>query len=151
MNEVISETIKHKKYTIDCSDWNDGIFDGYITNQDKDFLYYVIPGKKETKVGMLAKKYITEIIDSDEKDKFSVDLQKYSELNKDYFVGKKVCLYLNERRFWDGIFGKETEYLDVTLSEFKHCNIIIKSSGLISDIAIKVGDIVKIEIEIPNE
>ena len=151
MDNVVEEIIKHKNCTIECSDWNDGIFDGYITNQDKDFLYYVIPGKKENKVGMLAKKYITEIMDSDEKDNFSVDLQKYSMLNKDYFIGKKVCLYLNERRFWDGIFGKETEYLDVTLSEFKHVNIIIKSSTLISDIAIKIADIVKIEIEIPNE
>ena len=146
MDSIIEQKNNHKKCTIECTDWNDGIFDGYIVNEDKEFFYYVIPDKKETKIGMLAKKYITEIKDSDSKDKVSVDLQKYSTLNKDYFVGKKICLYLNERRFWYGIFGKETEYLDVIISEFKHCNIIIKASGLISDIAIKISDIVKIEM-----
>ena len=51
-----------KKCTVHMTDWNDGISELYLLNQDEIFLYYATIGKKKAKVGALAKQYIERII-----------------------------------------------------------------------------------------
>lgn len=117
---------------VNLTDWNDGIYDGYLLKQDKDFLYYVIPQKKKIITGLLAKEFITGIELGDKKDRYS--------------VGKKVDINLNEKHIWNGIIGKETEFLNVIISSFSSKELIIQNDDLLSDITIPISEIVKIEV-----
>ena len=47
-----------EKCNVEMINWNDGIRDSYIVNQDEEFLYYVTSDKKNKIVGALNKKYI---------------------------------------------------------------------------------------------
>jgi len=110
---------------VEMSDWNDGVSDCYIVGQDETLLFYVVFEKKRTRIGCLAKQYITEIRILKE-EKRTVDLSKYINISKEYFVGKQVNVRLNERRFLDGFFGKDTEYREVELLGFSREQVVFQ-------------------------
>lgn len=135
-----------KKCTVELANWNDGIFDGYIINQDENFIYYMIPEKKCLTVGILSKIFVTEIRLSNTKDKYQVDLKEYGDISREYFIGKKINVYLNEKHIWNGIIGKKTEFLDVAAVSFSNDHIVIEENALLNDTVIQVDEISKIEI-----
>lgn len=146
-DEKIQEFIsKRCIVNVNLTDWNDGIYNGYLLKQDKDFLYYVIPQKKKIITGLLAKEFITGIELGDKKDRYSIDLSNYNNINRQFFVGKKVNINLNEKHIWNGIIGKETEFLNVIISSFTSKELIIQNDNLLSDIIIPISEIVKIEV-----
>ena len=74
-----------KKCTVQMTDWNDGILESYLLNQDEIFLYYAIVEKKKTKVGALAKQYIERITECIEKKKQKGNLADFTEVNRKVF------------------------------------------------------------------
>ena len=127
-----------KKCTVEMIDWNDGIFDSYIVNQDEKFLYYVTIEKKSTQIGALSKRYVERIILSEKKN--VADISEGGEVNKEYFVNKTVDIYLEDKKFFSGIFGKDTELLGVGLQNIGEMYVT-----LVSGVELEVKQITKIE------
>lgn len=142
---------KFQKYLWQCcrvelSDWNDGFSEGYIIGQDESFLHYAIPEKKRAFIGCLAKQYITEIEILPEAKK-QVDLSRYETISRDYFIGKQVNVSLNERRFFDGIFGKDREFREAELLAFSEKQVVLQMKNRLMETKIDFADLVKIETE----
>ena len=127
-----------KKCTVELIDWNDGISDSYILNQDEMFLYYVTVEKKSTRIGALSKRYIERITLSEKKD--IADISGVGEVNKEYFVNKTVDIYLEDKNFFSGIFGKDTELLGVGVMDIGEEYVT-----LVSDMNLEVQLVTKIE------
>lgn len=100
-----------KKCTIEMCHWNDGICDAYVIGQDKDFVFYFAPEKKCKKVGALAKQYMQRITLEENTTEMPEDMDFYMNPSRYFFRNRLVNVYLNERHFFSGIIGKETEIL----------------------------------------
>ena len=100
-----------QKCNVEMSDWNDGIYDAYILNYDKKFVYYVKFEKKTKKIGALAKQYIEKVVLCRKKEKQEIDFTELKNIRKEDFLQKQVNIYLEDKSFFDGIFGKDTEIL----------------------------------------
>ncbi len=136
-----------KRCMVDLAGWNNGISAGYLVNQDEDFLYYVATEKKNVYPGFLAKKYVTEIAERKEKDKYPVNTGDYNCINREYFVGKKVRIELYEKRFLDGLFGgRETEYLNAQIIACLPDKLLIEVENKISEIEIPLEEITKVQV-----
>ena len=149
LERVSSE--KFQKYlwqrcNVNMSDWNDGFSEGYLIGQDESFLYYVVPEKKRAFIGCLAKQYITEIEILPEAKK-QVDLSSYETVSKEYFIGKQVNVSLNERRFFDGIFGKDREFREAELLAFSEKQVVLQLKNRLMETNVDIADVVKIETE----
>ena len=131
---------------VELSDWNDGFSEGYLIGQDESFLYYVVPEKKRAFIGCLAKQYITEIEILPEAKK-QVDLSSYETVSKEYFIGKQVNVSLNERRFFDGIFGKDMEFREAELLVFSEKQAVLQLKNRLMETNVDIADVVKIETE----
>ena len=107
-----------KKCSVEMIDWNDGIWESYILNQDDNFLFYVTIEKKRKKVGALAKRYIEKVIMCSVKESCGVDFSDIPEIQKEYFINKTVNIYLEDKHLWDGILGKDTEILEIGMKDF---------------------------------
>ncbi|MDH8676906.1 helix-turn-helix transcriptional regulator [Fusibacter bizertensis] len=144
-DEKIQQFI-NKKCTAELTAWNDGIFDGYLIAQDSYFLYFLTEkGNKTTVVG-IAKKFTTEIKLSSKADKQQIDLLKYNSIGKEFFLGKRVNIALDEKHFWSGLIGKDTEFLNVEIRAFAKNNLVITEGNLLSDITVPIEEVAKIEI-----
>lgn len=140
---------KFKKYIlkrcfVDLVDWNDGFADGYVTGQDNEFLYYVVQEKKSTCIGMLAKQYIRKM-DVLQEAKKPLDLSPYKTLNREFFVGKQVTVNLNERRFLDGIFGKDTEFHKAVILSFSTDKLVLQTENNMAETVVALAEVTKIE------
>lgn len=135
------ESFISKRCTIELTDWNDGIFDGYILNQDSDFLFYLILEKKKVQIGLLGKNFIKEIRLSDKKEKYYIDLKEYSHIDRDFFVDKKANVNLNEKHIWSGIVGKETQFSNVLIYSLTRNRLAFELNNEVS-----IDEIVKIEL-----
>lgn len=62
------------------------------------------------------------------------------------FLENKVNINLNEKHFWNGIFGKETEYPDVLIHDFSETAVIIQQNNQIIDIELPIEEITRIEL-----
>lgn len=132
-----------KKCTIEMCHWNDGICDAYVIGQDKDFVFYFAPEKKCNKVGALAKKYMQRITREGESEVLPQDMDLYMNPSRYFFRNRLVNVYLNERYFFSGIFGKETEILGAFLGEMNdECITILPGQQ------IELGEIAKIETRV---
>lgn len=127
-----------KKCSVELIDWNDGIFDSYILNEDETFLYYVTVEKKSTKIGALSKLYIERVTLSEKKD--TADISAFGEVNKAYFVNKTVDIYLENKKFFSGIFGRDTELLGVGVLDIGEEYVM-----LVSGMELEVKLVTKIE------
>lgn len=108
-----------KKCFVEMTDWNDDVADIYILGQDDRFFYYIMLERRggNRKVGALAKKFIKTIVLSSERKEKSVDLSKFCRIQMDYFIGKSVDIFLEDKHFLDGILGEDTEILDIHVIE----------------------------------
>lgn len=129
-----------KKCNIEMIDWNDGIVDSYLVNQDERFVYYATVGKKNTKVGALAKRYIKKIEVSAKKEKVAVDISDFAEIKREYFCNKSADVYLEDKHFLSGILGKATELLNVDIQDVTEEWLI-----LVTDMEIEINKITKME------
>lgn len=132
-----------KKCNVEMVDWNDGIFDSYLVNQDENFIYYLIHEKKHIKAGILTKQYIEKVTLCSQKEKTTVDITEFSQLNKEYFVDKNVDIYLEDKNFLSGVLGKDTEMPGVGIVDFNEEYVT-----LMSGMKIETKQITKIEVEI---
>lgn len=129
-----------KKCSVDLIDWNDGIFDSYIVSQDEKFLYYITFEKKRKIVGALSKPYIKKITLCSKKEKQEVDLSDFTGLQSGYFLNKPVDIYLEDKHFFAGILGADTEMLDVVITDFNDRFVKLISGG-----EIEIRKVTKIE------
>ena len=116
-DEEFYSTYLGKKCNVEMVDWNDGVFDSYLINQDERFLYYVTIDKKCKKAGALAKQYIEEITLCSKREKQTEDISGLPNIDKNYFIGTSVDIYLEEKNFLSGLIGKDTELLNVGILE----------------------------------
>ncbi len=136
----------NQKCTVQLTDWNDGIFDGYLVAYDGYFLYFLRQKAKKNSIVGLSKKFITEIELNSPKDQDVLTSFHYSGINRGFFLGKRVNIVLDEKHFWSGLIGKDTEYLDVEICSFSESSLIITKENGLSDIEIPIGEVTKIEI-----
>lgn len=132
-----------KKCTIEMCHWNDGICDAYVIGQDKDFVFYFATEKKYKKVGALAKQYMQRITPEGETAELPEDMDFYMNPSRYFFRNRLVNVYLNERHFFSGIFGKETEILGAFLGEMNEEYITILPGQ-----QIEMKEIAKIETRV---
>lgn len=135
-----------KRCFVDLVNWNDGFADGYVVGQDEEFLYYVVQEKKSTKAGLLAKKYIKEIEILKEAKK-PLDLSPYEKMNRQFFVGKYVTVNLNERRFFDGLFGKDTEFRGAEVLAFSEDKLVLQVGSQIAETVLELSEVTRVETE----
>lgn len=133
-----------RKCSVDLIDWNDGIFDSYIVSQDERFYYYITIEKKRKIVGALSKQYIKKITLCSKKEKQAVDISDFNGLQSDYFLNKQVDIYLEDKHFFDGILGVDTEMLDVVIADINE-----RFVKLIYGKEIDICKVTKIEMVIP--
>lgn len=122
VNQVVQDELLDnyigKICSVELTSWNDGVNNAYLTSYDNYFLYYIIVEKNEYKIGALGKRYIREV-ETKKVEKLEI-LSKYKieDINKEFFIGKKVNLYLDDKHFWSGFIGENIEYLNLTVREF---------------------------------
>lgn len=131
-----------KKCNVEMTDWNDGVLDAYILNQDEKFVYYVTIQQKCKKFGALAKQYIEKITVCSKKEKQVAEICDFTEIKRSYFINKTTNIYLEDKHFFSGILGEDTEMLDVGIVEIN--NDYVK---LASGLHIEIKRITKIESE----
>ncbi len=132
-----------KKCTIEMCHWNDGICDAYLIGQDKEFVFYYSVEKKCKKVGALAKQYIQRIALEEDTKEMPEDMDFYMNPSRYFFRNRLVNVYLNERHFFSGIFGKETEILGAFLGDMNEEYITILPGQ-----QIEMKEIAKIETRV---
>ena len=76
-----------------------------------------------------------------------MDLSRYETLSKEYFIGKQVNVSLNERRFFDGIFGKDREFREAELLAFSEKQVVLQMKNRLMETNVDFADLVKIETE----
>lgn len=86
-------------------------------NQDDKFLYYITIKKKCKKVGIIAKQYIEKIEVCSKKEESAVEFSEFAEINSNYFLDKTVDIYLEDKHFFSGILGGDTEILGVGIQD----------------------------------
>ena len=134
-----------KKCSVEMTDWNDGIYDAYIINQDEQYVYYVKYSKKEKIVGMLGKKYIDEITITEKKESTNVDLSEFKNIDINYFIGKNIDIFLNEKHIWDGFIGRDTEIFNGKIIKVNEQEVIVEIDNKFAEVTININDITKIE------
>ena len=147
VNRVIHDEILNKYIgkvcSVDLTRWNDGVSNAYMTSYDNNFIYYIIVEKNQCKIGALGKTYIGQIEIVEGK---SVEIPRNyqtQEVNKEFFVSKNVNVHLDNRYFWSGIIGEDTEYLDVTVRKFDDNKIYVREN--VNEFAILISMISKLE------
>ncbi|MBQ7919478.1 MAG: hypothetical protein IJ324_06015 [Lachnospiraceae bacterium] len=110
-------TYMGKKCNIDMTDWNDGVYESYLLGQDERYVFYVSIERKHTKVGALSKQHIEEITYCVQDRERVAKLSELQNMNRSFFVNRLSNIYLEEKHFFSGLFGKETEILGVFISD----------------------------------
>jgi len=144
--EIIGE-----KCTIEMNGWNDGICEAYVVAQDDTFIFYYKEEKKKSLIGALAKDYVKDINILNDKKKMVADLENYRNINKDFFIGKKTYVALDEKHFWSGIFGEDIDFVNATVVKFSETELVVEMSTNFMVTVIPIEKIVKVECEMENE
>lgn len=111
-----------KKCSVSLSGWNNGFEDGYILGEDKDYLFYLIPRKKEFEVGAIRKSAVVSV--TEEKERKPVKKDSWPKPDRDYFVGKLADIHLKDENLITSFFF-EKEFTDVPVLEFSEENVTI--------------------------
>lgn len=127
----IEKCLEYEGYccTIELTGWNDGVFDVIIIGQDSNFLYYQRKDRKRLVYGMIGRKYIVSI----SKTKEIKDIPKNSEMNRLYFIDKRVTVEVtNKDGILKGFFDfRNDDYLDVTIKKFGQKELELKPGHVI--------------------
>lgn len=121
-DERTLEAYYFKKCSVELSGWNNGFTDGYIVGEDREFLFYVIPGKKKMEAGAIRKATIVSV--TEEKERKTVDKTNWPAVDRDYFVGKNASVWLVDEKLIDWSF-REKEFVDVPVLEFSAERVVI--------------------------
>lgn len=140
-----------KKCTIEMTNWNDGICEAYVVAQDDEFLFYYKKEKKKSLIGALAKDYVEDVNILNDKKKTAADLETYRNINKDFFVGRKAYVALNEKHIWSGIIGEDTKFINVTVEKFSAKDLVVELSTNFTITVIPIEKVVKVECEMEKE
>ncbi len=111
-----------KKCSVELDGWNNGFTEGYIVGEDRDFLFYVIPGKKTVEVGAVRKATIVAI--REEKERKPVVKEDWPSVDRNFFVGKVGSVWLVDEKLIDWSF-REKEFIDVPVLEFSEERVVI--------------------------
>lgn len=112
-------------YDIELNGWNDGVEDVLIINEDKDFLFYQKPLKREYVFGLIGKKYITSLKASKASDIAQKDIKI---VDKNYFCRKHVLVELAVKEgFIKGFFDfRNDDYQDVVIQSITDSRVLLK-------------------------
>lgn len=152
VNQVIQDELLDnyigKVCSVELTSWNDGVNNAYLTSYDNYFLYYMIVEKNEYKIGALGKKYIRQV-ETEKVEKLEIS-RKYQieDINKKFFIEKKVNLYLDDKHFWSGFIGENIEYLNITVKEFDDEKIYVYQN--VNELTLLICKIAKLEINYDN-
>ena len=124
------------------SNWNDGISNAYILKQDDRFWYYMLKGYKTKRLGILSKKYISNVSLCKKSEYKSTMEEDYSSISMNNFINRPVDVFLDDKYIWSGILGEDTEIYDTIIKEFKDNKVVLLWGRQIS-----LDKIVKIEGE----
>ncbi|MBQ8845860.1 MAG: helix-turn-helix transcriptional regulator [Lachnospiraceae bacterium] len=116
------EAYYSKKCSVELSGWNNGFMDGYIVGEDREFLFYVIPGKKTVEVGAVRKATVVAI--REEKERRPVAKEDWPSVDRNFFVGKVGSVWLVDEKLIDWSF-REKEFIDVPVLEFSEERVVI--------------------------
>ncbi len=139
-----------KKCTIEMNDWNDGICEAYIVAQDDEFIFYYKKEKKKSLIGVLAKDYVKDINILNDKKKAVIDLENYRNINKDFFVGRKAYVALEEKHIWSGIFGEDIDFINANIERFCETELVVEAGTNFMSTVIPIEKLVKVECEMEN-
>lgn len=139
-NEKIKKYL-FKKCSVELIDWNDGVYAVILLNQDDAFVYYFKEEKKDIVFGLLGKKYIKQIESSKKND----EVIQFKYIDKNFFIGKSVSIYLHEAHFFSGLIGADTEFIDAKIIDVSGGKIIFESKDQIEDRVLAIENIAKIE------
>ena len=147
VNRVIQDKLLDdyigKVCSVDLTRWNDGVNNAYMTSYDNNFIYYIITEKNKCKIGALGKEYISQIEIEEGKSLEIPRNYQTQEVNKEFFVSKNVNVHLDNRYFWSGIIGEDTEYLDITVRKFDDDKLYVCEN--VNEFAILIRKISKLE------
>lgn len=130
----------NRRYDIELTGWNDGVYGVYIISEDRDFLYYYHGSGKEKGVyGMVGRKYITSVLPASGKEKERPHIE---EVDKNFFCAKNVKIELAKREgLIRGLLDfRDDAYRDVVIDSFDADIIHLQFGG-----SLELGDIAKIE------
>lgn len=107
------------------SNWNDGISNAYILKQDDSFWYYMLKGYKTKRLGILSKKYISNVSLCKKSEYKSTMEEDYSSISMNNFINRPVDVFLDDKYIWSGILGEDTEIYDTIIKEFKDNKVVL--------------------------
>ena len=85
----------NRRYDIELTGWNDGVYGVYIISEDRDFLYYYQGSDKVKGVyGMIGRKYVTSVLPARGKEKEKPHIE---EVDKSFFCAKNVKIEVAKR------------------------------------------------------
>ena len=108
----------NKRYDIELTGWNDGVYGVYIISEDRDFLYYYQGLDKEKGVyGMIGRKYITSVLPASGKEK---EKPHIDEVDKNFICAKNVKIEVAKREgLIRGILDfRDDAYRNVVIDSF---------------------------------
>ena len=111
-----------KKCSVELSGWNNGFVGGYIVGEDREYLFYVIPGKKFLEAGAVRKSTVVSM--REEKERKPVAKEKWPSVDRNFFVGKVGSVWLVDEKLIDWTF-REKEFMDVPVLEFSAERVVI--------------------------
>ena len=146
-----------KKCDIELAYWNDGLFGVYPIKVEKKYVFYVIMNKGGSTVGMVSKKYVTDIKVIEEDADAPTELNRFDGLGMDYFVGRKVRVNLNEKYIltlnilakekyiWSGIIGENREFINSKVISMDDEELVLTGTDRFFEKNIPMEEVVRIE------
>ena len=107
------------------SNWNDGISNAYILKQDDRFWYYMLKGYKSKRLGILSKKYISNVALCKKSEYKPTMEEDYRLISRENFLNRPVDIFLDDKYIWSGILGEDTEIYDTIIKEFKDNKVVL--------------------------
>lgn len=134
-----------KKCDIELAYWNDGIFGVYPIKVEEKYVFYVIMNKGGSTVGMVSKKFVTDIKVIEENSDIPTELYRFDNLDMEYFIGRKVRVNLNEKYLWSGIIGEDREFINSKVVSMNDEKLVLAGADRFYEKNILMEEVVRIE------
>lgn len=124
---------------IELVGWNDGVSNSYIVNEDLNFFYYQVSGRKNDSYGCISKQLIKEIsIKPTHKNNV---VEKNENINLDYFIGRQVDIELVKEKGLKGFLDfRDDDLMSVIIKSLDSESVILEFGK-----RVHLSDICKIE------